>query len=97
MTAPRICEYCGAALDPGERCDCILSAEASGAARMDRSEGETTQRWSRGDDPSVGHAAVSSPHRGAFAGGTLYGSDFYRPAERRPAAAGGRLVRAVRV
>lgn len=23
MTAPKICEHCGAALDPGETCDCM--------------------------------------------------------------------------
>lgn len=24
----RICEYCGAALDPGEKCDCIVDMAA---------------------------------------------------------------------
>lgn len=28
----KICPYCGAALDPGEKCDCREEAEAIGAA-----------------------------------------------------------------
>lgn len=41
MTAPRICEYCGAALDPGEKCDCMKEDETVSMEFVMRTDLET--------------------------------------------------------
>jgi len=36
MSFYRICEYCGVALDPGEKCDCIKEASTTAEYRENK-------------------------------------------------------------
>lgn len=54
MSYYRTCPYCGAHLDPGERCDCQRESEANCQARGNLPKAEATQggrslfRWRPG-------------------------------------------------